>query len=157
MSAGSATTDLGEAVLKKPNCRTTLSSGHRPVRGWRSWVAWCAAVALILPSVALLPAVESEAAHVHSSAGHGEHAGAAGDGRLRLADVPGSPTHPVNHDCTPCQVIKYLTASVLPQPGFALSPWARKDAPPSDGRHPPREIVRVTVSPPIRAPPSVSL
>jgi hypothetical protein len=120
-------------------------------------VAWCAAVALILPSVALLPVAslgfESEAAHVH----HGDHDGVVGDSGLRLADVPGSPTHPVNHDCTPCQVIKYLTASVLSQAGFVLSPWVLKNAPPSDGRHPPQQIVRAAVSPPIRAPPSPSV
>ena len=143
----------------RPSYRTTLAPGHRLVRGerWRAWVALCAAVALILPSVALLPAaslgLESEAAHTHHGAKHVDHDGAAGDSGLRLADVPGSPTHPVNHDCAPCQVIKYLATGVLPQADMVLSPLALNHAPPSDGYHQPQAIVRVTVSPPIRAPP----
>ena len=121
----------------------------------------CAAVALMLPSVALLPAaslrLESEAGHAHHGAKYLDYDGAAANSGLRLADVPGSPTHPANHDCAPCQVIKYLSASVLPQTDMALSPLALNHAPPSDGHHQPQDIVRVTLSPPIRAPPSASV
>jgi hypothetical protein len=142
----------------KRNYQTTFASGHRLVRAghWRSWVASCAAVALILPSLALLPAtslgLESEAGHARHGAKHEPH-----DGAAELADVPGSPTHPVNHDCAPCQIIKYLATGVLPQGDVVLSPVALHHAPPSDGHRQPLAIVRVTVSPPIRAPPSTSV
>jgi hypothetical protein len=146
-----------EASLK-PSYRITLGLLHRSARTgrWRCWVALCAAVSLILPSVALLPAAsagfESEAAHVH----HGSSADrddAAGDSREGLSDIPGSPTHPVNHDCTPCQVIKYLATSFLPQADLVVLPRELNDAPPPDRWHQPQDIVCVAVSPPIRAPP----
>jgi hypothetical protein len=148
-----------EAALN-PGYRTALASRRHPIRvsRWRSWVAWVAAVALILPSVALLPAA-SEVAHGHHGA---HHAGAEGDGvagaaGAHLVAIPGSPTHPVNHDCTPCQVLKYLATSVLPQADLALVLLERIDAPPSGGRHPPQLAVRLAVAPPIRAPPSPSV
>jgi hypothetical protein len=147
----------------KRSHQTTFASGHRLVRAgrWRSWVASCAAVALILPSVVFLPAaslgLESEAEHARHAAQHEPHDGAAEDSGLGLADVPGSPTHPVNHDCAPCQIIKYLATGVLPQGNVVLSPMALHHAAPSDGHRQPLAIVRVTVSPPIRAPPSTSL
>jgi hypothetical protein len=124
---------------------------------WRSCVAWGAAVALILPSIAVLPVAstgfEDGAAHPHH-AGHlhaeREHTT---DGGSRLSDIPGSPTHPINHDCAPCQVIKYLATSYLTQAEPAPLPSGPVGAPPSDRSHPPQNGARVTVSPPIRAPP----
>jgi hypothetical protein len=126
-------------------------------------VALSAAVALILPSVVLQPAailhVESGAEHSHHDHHHhaSEHAGADGNAsrhaHVALSDIPGSPTHPVNHDCPECQVIKYLATSCLPQASAPLLPSQHNDAPPSDRCHQPREIGRVAVLPPIRAPP----
>jgi hypothetical protein len=127
---------------------------------WRSCVAWCTAVVLILPSAALIPAAsagfESDVAH------HAEHLVAQRDhaasaGGNRLSDIPGSPTHPVNHDCAPCQVIKYLATSFLPLAGLAPLPSGPTDAAPSDRLHQPQEGARVAVLPPIRAPPSLSV
>ncbi len=137
---------------------TTLASRRQPTRvsRWRFWVACGAAVALILPSVALLPAASSgfefEPAHDDEHFGT-DRDGAAGTAEAHLADIPGSPTHPANHDCTPCQVIKYLATSVLPQADLALAPLERNDAPPPGGRHPLPVTVRVAIAPPIRAPP----
>jgi hypothetical protein len=130
---------------------------------WRSWIACGAAVALVLPSVVLLPAAglgfESEVAHgqlvgVHSDA---ERDRAGWHSREQLSDLPGGPTHPINHDCPQCRVIKYLSTSVLPQADIALLPLAPGDAAPSDGLHQPPDIARVTLIPPIRAPPHPSL
>ena len=143
--------------------QTTFASGHRLFRvgRWQAWVALCAAVALILPSVALLPAaslgLESEAGHAHHGAKYVAHDGAAEDSGLRLADVPGSPTHPIDHDCAPCQIIKYLATGVLPQGDVVLSPVVLHHPLPSDGHRQLQAIVRVIVSPPIRAPPSTSV
>lgn len=145
-----------------PNYRSAVVPRRSLARAarWRSCVAWCTAVALILPSVALLPAAstefESDVAH------HAEHLSAERDcaaavGGDRLSDIPGSPTHPVNHDCAPCQVIKYLATSFLPQAGLAPLPSGPIDAAPSDRLHQPQDGARVAVSPPIRAPPSLSV
>ena len=145
----------------KPSSRIARALLRRPGRRsqWRFWVALGAAIALILPSVALLPGAslefEPKAAHDHSGAehSHADRSGAGGDSRARMSDIPGSPTHPINHDCTPCQVIKYLTTSFLPRADIALLPPEFNDAPPTDSRHQPDDIGRVAVSPPIRAPP----
>jgi hypothetical protein len=127
---------------------------------WRSCVAWCTLVALILPSVALIPAPsaesESDVAH-HAEHVTAERDRAASEGGDRLSDIPGSPTHPVNHDCAPCQVIKYLTTSFLPQAGLAPLPSGPINAAPSESLHQPQESACVTVSPPIRAPPRLSV
>lgn len=135
-----------------PSYRSTVVPRRRLACAarWRSCVAWCTAVVLVLPSAALIPAAsagfESDVAH---------HA--ASEGGNRLSDIPGSPTHPVNHDCAPCQVIKYLATSFLPQAGLAPLPSGPTDAAPSDRLHQSQEGARVAVLPPIRAPPSLSV
>ena len=144
-----------------PSYRSTVVPRRCLARAtrWRSRVAWCTAVVLILPSVALIPAAsagfESYVAH-HAEHLIAERDHAASEGH-RLSDIPGSPTHPVNHDCAPCQVIKYLATSFLPQAGLAPLPSGPTDAAPSDRLHQPHEGARVAVSPPIRAPPSLSV
>ena len=145
-----------------PSCRSTVVPRRYLARAarWRSCVAWCCAVALILPSVALIPA--PSAGFDSDIAPHAEHLSAerdraASEGGDRLSAIPGSPTHPVNHDCAPCQVIKYLATSFLPQAGLAPLPSGPTDAAPCDRLHQPQEGARVAVSPPIRAPPSLSV
>jgi hypothetical protein len=32
------------------------------------------------------------------------------------ADIPGSPTHPEDHDCAQCEVLKHLARCVMPDP-----------------------------------------
>jgi hypothetical protein len=145
-----------------PSYRSTVVPRRYLARAarWRSCVAWCSAVALILPSLALIPAAsaefESDVAH------YAEHLNAerdhvASEGGERLSDIPGSPTHPVNHGCAPCQVIKYLATSFLPQAGLAPLPSGPTDAAPSDRLHQRQEGARAAVSPPIRAPPGLSV
>lgn len=142
----------------KPRNRSAVSARRFQARAgrWRSCVAWGAAVALVLPSIALLPAASTEfedgATHSHH-AGHVHAAHEHTAGESRLLDIPGSPTHPINHDCAPCQVIKYLTTSYLPQAEPAQLPSQPVGVAPSDRLHPPQNGARVTVSPPIRAPP----
>jgi hypothetical protein len=88
---------------------------------WRSWVASYALVALAWPSLGLLPWIAVDfAPHHHSaayqeaefdadqsSAAHHEHADA--------SDIPGSPTHPADHNCFQCEVLKHLSRCVVPQ------------------------------------------
>jgi hypothetical protein len=111
-------------------------------------------LAIAWPSAGLLPwvALEHDRA-LHAAAGHdAEH-----ERSTRHAhdadDVPGSPSHPLDHDCAQCQVLKHLARCVLSDPvGASVPPpagvavqvcTATEDAPSS-----------VTVyRPPIRGPP----
>jgi hypothetical protein len=72
---------------------------------------------------------------------------------LDASDIPGSPTHPADHDCVQCQVLKHLARCVLAQPvavevmlpaGCPVRPNAR-----AESQHA-REVALV---PPVRAPP----
>jgi len=101
--------------LKRPPRRDLPRRGR-----WRSCIASYALLALAWPSLGLLPwvgmdstatdhAAEHQTRHSHatpSSAAH-EHHGEA-------SDIPGSPTHPTDHDCFQCQVLKHLARCVVP-------------------------------------------
>jgi hypothetical protein len=95
-------------------------------RRWRAWVAYGALLALVWPSLGPLPWLAEAAAHQHFIA----QAIAADDGDAAApshhhddaSDIPGSPTHPVDHDCFPCQVLKHLSRCVLEQPGVPEVP-----------------------------------
>src|SRR5438105_14304331 len=89
----------------------------------RQFVARVLIVALLLPTTFALTApdphwflgfeTEAEPAvphrHPEGTPGH-EHVPSA---------IPGSPDHPADHNCSPCQVLKYL-AIYLPQLPFLL-------------------------------------
>src|SRR6266567_6248609 len=100
--------------------KSTQRRSHRA--RWRSWVVSYALVALTWPSlVGLLPWIAVDfAPHHHStayqeagsdadgsSAGHHEHGDA--------SDIPGTPTHPADHNCFQCEVLKHLSRCVVPQ------------------------------------------
>ena len=86
-------------------------------RRWRTWAAWCAMAALVwnasTPLPWLLRDIESDTNDVSSAASDG-HAHAAH--RFDGADIPGSPTHPDDHDCAQCEVLKHLARCVVPDP-----------------------------------------
>jgi len=98
---------------------TVGAAAKRPVftaRWWRACVAWCALVALAWPSLGPLPWLVHDFAdhlpgayvHSHAEADHDDdhHAGA--------LSIPGSPTHPADHNCPECEVLKHLSRCVLP-------------------------------------------
>jgi hypothetical protein len=143
----------------KPIYRFEAASMRFPGRArWRSWTACCAAVALLLPSVALLPAVDFDSAAVRGPVAHpdSDRDHASRDSGERLSDLPGGATHPINHDCIPCQVIKFLTTGFLPQAEFVPAPSGPGNVPPVDDLHQPQRLARVALIPPIRAPPYLS-
>lgn len=92
------------------------------VTGARSLVARVLVLALLLPTGYSLTApdphwflglgteAEQPAVPHHHPEGTPEHEHSA---------IPGSPGHPADHDCSPCQVLKYL-AIYLPQLPFLL-------------------------------------
>jgi hypothetical protein len=122
-------------------------------RGWRVWLATYALVAIAWPSAGTLPWLLFE---------HGDEAPAAADFEAdgvahrhhEAADVPGSPTHPLDHDCAQCKVLKHLGRCVVPAP---VAPGAvpLAGAPlPVCAALAPRYASVAAERPPIRAPPS---
>lgn len=87
-------------------------------RAWHACIAWCALVAVAWPSLGPLPfLVHDLVPHEHRN---GAHARADDDGRFDASSVPGSPTHPVDHDCPECEVLKHLSRCVLPTLAVAI-------------------------------------
>ena len=85
------------------------------VRGARAWFVVCVLWAIAWPSTGPLPWVMIHSdAHpaVEGATPPHEHAAAAD---RHDADVPGSPTHPLDHGCAQCEVLKHLARCVLPQ------------------------------------------
>jgi len=126
---------------------------------WKSWITTYALVALAWPSLGLLPWIAMESLpHEHAVA----HSGASVDSREvssahhheeDASSVPGSPTHPINHDCFQCQVLKHLSRCVLaeppapdvsPPPGCAVRTYARVA---------PQHAGYTALLPPVRGPP----
>jgi hypothetical protein len=101
-------------VDRTTSAASEMSSAHnlrrRPATGrmrWRNCVAWSLFVALAWPSLGLLPWVESDfAAADHVAAGHDARPETTHD--HGASDIPGSPTHPADHNCFQCQVLKHL-------------------------------------------------
>jgi len=86
-------------------------------RGWRTCVAWCALIALAWPSLGPLPFVvhdlDEHFAEAHHAHAHGAHP-------LDASSIPGSPTHPEDHHCPECEVLKHLARCVLSLPALAV-------------------------------------
>jgi len=81
---------------------------------WRAWVARYVIASLALPALGPLPwLVASFELDAHAAAPHHSHThDDAHDGHYHHhhhdGDVPGSPTHPADHDCFACQVLAQL-------------------------------------------------
>ena len=132
-----------------------LIATHR-ARCWCRALAACAFIALALPSLGpvswlLSPHVtRAHAAQRHQA--DSEHANE--HGYVDASAIPGSPTHPADHDCAECQVLKHLSRCILAVPAidFAVSPPAALAAQPIGVRLP--EIQDPALLPPVRAPPA---
>jgi len=93
----------------------SFNDSHRIRSGrarWRLWIACYVIAALVLPALGPLPwmltgvggasHIVAAEPHEHGSAAHVHH-----DHHDR-SDVPGSPTHPSDHNCLACQVLAQL-------------------------------------------------
>jgi len=131
---------------------------HRQRRGrWRSWIASCALVTLAWPSLGLLPWVGTEPGATEYGATHERSAATASsalhDHEGDSSAIPGSPSHPADHDCFQCQVLKHL-ARCVPAPleaptiplesGCAVQPSSDVES---------QLAARVASLPPARGPP----
>ena len=146
----------------QPEPHLKQRSARRPSRRdrWRRWIATYALVALAWPSLGVLPWVAMDRAEPDEAA----HESAHGDAALSPAaqhhhgdasDIPGSPTHPVDHDCFQCQVLKHLSRCVpsaldpptIPwQPGCPVQPRGQLES---------QIAAHIAALPPARGPPLV--
>ena len=82
---------------------------------WRQMAAVLALLALVFPSLGALPWIA--ASFVPGAVIIGEHAHAAEDRDTPhehdASAIPGSPLHPLDHDCFPCQVLAHLSRCAL--------------------------------------------
>ena len=115
-------------------------------------VAWITLCALAWPSLGALPWLAQPAqahavARVHA---HGSHP----HQHVDPSQIPGSPTHPADHNCFECQVLQHLARCILaaPSAGVAAATIVCREAPPVPVTLPPTRAV-VVVLPPVRAPP----
>ena len=90
---------------------------RRFTRGrWRAWLAAYVLLALVWPAIGPLPWLidfgpdEHRADRSVSNDNAGEHARS--HAHHDASEIPGSPTHPDDHDCFQCQVIKHLARCV---------------------------------------------
>ena len=136
---------------------------RRFTRGrWRTWLATYVLLALVWPAIGPLPwlidfapdehrADPSVSDHSVSNHNADEHAGS--HSHHEPSEIPGSPTHPDDHDCFQCQVIKHLARCV---PSACAHPIVALAA----GSFPKPPIVAESIHaafavprPPIRGPP----
>jgi hypothetical protein len=135
----------------------TLSRRHPWRDHWRSWVACCVVIALAWPSLGLMPWVGMDlGAHGHVVAHEREDSAAGSSSTAHdhdASEIPGSPTHPADHDCFQCQVLKHLSRCVLPlldvptvplQAGCAVQPGSKVES---------QLTTRIASIPPARGPP----
>jgi hypothetical protein len=136
-----------------------MRNGGPRGRRIRALVARVLVVALLLPAVFALGApdprwflgVGAEPEHSAAPAAHHHHHD--GDGAHEHSEIPGSPGHPADHNCSPCQVLKYL-AIYLPQRPLVLAGAAPADFP-GVARAAPQRTGHLAALPPSRAPPLV--
>jgi len=123
---------------------------------WRCTLAYSVLLSLVWPAAAMLPwqvfELDRANAHVVALADH-HHDSDEPSHHHDASDIPGSPTHPEDHDCFECQVLQHLSRCVLPDMGPVVLP-PRPDCFVAPGSY--RESHRadaVALRPPIRGPP----
>jgi hypothetical protein len=105
----------------------TMRSGGPCGRRARAIVARVLLVALLLPGVFSLTSPDPQwLLGVEREHAPHEHAGTTGHDH---SAIPGSAGHPADHDCAPCQVLKYLAVGLarppLALPGDEPAPFPR--------------------------------
>jgi len=97
------------------------------------WATWCALAALAWSSLGILPSIgltiassryamaDRHDAHAEGGAvSHHHHGAGSGHeshgGHSDFSDIPGSPTHPIDHDCFACQVLTHLARCIVDAP-----------------------------------------
>src|SRR5437764_14111764 len=94
---------------------------------WRAWLVAYVLLSLVWPAIGPMPWLVDFASDARSALTSDEHADV--HRHRDASEIPGSPTHPDDHNCFQCEVIKHLARCV-----------------PSDGSYP--TVALVTSRPP---------
>jgi len=121
-------------------------------------VATLALIALVFPSLGALPWIAADFVAGNGIAGLHDLAHAAHDRDAPhehdASGIPGSPLHPIDHHCFPCQILAHLARCALLPPAIR----AVAAVPPCPVRPQPIALPRIAASvaelPPVRAPPA---
>jgi hypothetical protein len=124
--------------------------------GWRrarAFVVRALLFALLLPTAFSVTSPDPRwLLGVDVQAQRASHGHPEGTPRHDHSAIPGSPGHPADHDCAPCQTLKYL-ALCLPQPKLALPVVVPAVFPPL-ARNQAQRTGHFAALPPSRAPPT---
>ena len=144
----------------RPSSRAPARRPRR-VRWFRS-VALLALAAFVLPSLGVLPWIAADLARDAAvarvdHAGQAPHAHHPPHGHAHAlpdaSDIPGSPLHPEDHHCSPCQVLAHLArCAFLPPPCTSVAALAPSPVQPLAIAAQPI-VAAVVALPPARAPP----
>ena len=126
------------------------SLASRLTRAWRTWATVYLLLAVAWPAAGPLPWV---AWGIHSAGEHAVLASEPAGHHHDDADIPGSPTHPADHDCAQCQMLKHLSRCVRPAPCVAMIPPVVGDAEEITAQALPVYASFAVTPPPIRGPP----
>ncbi|HTS20566.1 MAG TPA: hypothetical protein VMN79_02045 [Casimicrobiaceae bacterium] len=133
---------------------------RRMVRGSRTWVGYAVLAALVWPSLGSLPWAVEVAGHAdaleHAFDGHDLGEAPEDHHHHDASDIPGSPTHPIDHDCPQCQAFKHLSRCALVQPAVPEVPLPAGSPVQPCVPHESAQIVRRAALPPARGPPSLT-
>jgi len=129
-----------------------------PRARWRRRIATLALIALIFPSLGALPWIAADFVAGHGIIGqhHDTHVAHGNDGPHEhdASDIPGSPLHPADHQCFPCQVLAHLSRCALLPPAIGaiavVPPCPVQPAPVAM----PRLAASIAQLPPVRGPPA---
>jgi hypothetical protein len=116
-------------------------------------------IALAWPSLGLLPWVGMDLAVPGHAVAHEREDSVAGltspahDHGRDASEIPGSPTHPDDHDCFQCQVLKHLTRCALPLLDVPTVPLPAGCVVQPDSTVESQLTARIASLPPARAPP----
>jgi hypothetical protein len=83
----------------------------------RNLLAAFALIAVAWPSLGPLSfLVHDFGSHLNPASGHSD----ADDDKIDASSIPGSPTHPADHNCPECEILKHLSRCVLPTLAIAI-------------------------------------
>ena len=128
---------------------------------WRAWLALYVLLALVWPAIGPLPWLIEFAPESHrddgsvSQGASDEHAGL--HSHHDASEIPGSPTHPDDHNCFQCEVIKHLARCVPSAWSFPTVALCTGHSPKPQLHIETIEAAFVVPRPPIRGPPLLDI
>jgi hypothetical protein len=136
----------------------TKSFTSRLIRSarWRGWLAAYVLLSLVWPAIGPLPWLidfgvdgdrASLVANAQESDAHHHH---------DASEIPGSPTHPDDHNCFQCDVIKHLARCVPSDGAYPIVAFIAARPPQPLAEVDSTQAASAVPIPPIRGPPSLN-